>query len=198
MPPSRQNWVLPTFLRTSGDPMAYIDNRPSWDEYFMRIADVIATRSTCIRRQIGAVIVYEAASLPPAITARLPGSSTAGNAVVCAPSLGSPAARNTNFAAVCMPNRMRSSSLPATAVSQPMAPRSTALPIRVLSAPRCSSAPECAASSIATHIRIRSANLCFRKPASRSNIMKANMPVSGGNADLANRHFLVESLGIHR
>ncbi len=31
--------------------------RPSWDEYFMRIAQLAATRSTCLRRQVGAVIV---------------------------------------------------------------------------------------------------------------------------------------------
>lgn len=33
--------------------------RPSWDEYFMQIVDVIKTRSTCIRRQIGACIVHD-------------------------------------------------------------------------------------------------------------------------------------------
>lgn len=32
-------------------------NRPSWDEYFMKIAKLVATRSTCIRRQVGAVVV---------------------------------------------------------------------------------------------------------------------------------------------
>ncbi|MCX6825804.1 MAG: cytidine/deoxycytidylate deaminase family protein [candidate division Zixibacteria bacterium] len=32
-------------------------HRPSWDEYFMRIATLAATRSTCLRRQVGAVIV---------------------------------------------------------------------------------------------------------------------------------------------
>jgi len=32
-------------------------NRPDWDVYFMSIAEVVATRSTCIRRQVGAVIV---------------------------------------------------------------------------------------------------------------------------------------------
>ncbi|SYZ73616.1 ComE operon protein 2 [Candidatus Zixiibacteriota bacterium] len=32
-------------------------HRPSWDEYFMRIAQLAATRSTCLRRQVGAVIV---------------------------------------------------------------------------------------------------------------------------------------------
>ncbi|SMC38270.1 deoxycytidylate deaminase [Sporomusa malonica] len=34
-------------------------DRPSWDEYFMNITNVVATRSTCLRRQIGAVIVKD-------------------------------------------------------------------------------------------------------------------------------------------
>ncbi len=33
--------------------------RPSWDSYFMQIADVVATRSTCVRRHIGAVLVAD-------------------------------------------------------------------------------------------------------------------------------------------
>ncbi len=33
--------------------------RPEWDEYFMAIAHLVATRSTCIRRQVGAVLVRE-------------------------------------------------------------------------------------------------------------------------------------------
>lgn len=33
-----------------------IQDRPSWDNYFMEIAHVVAKRSTCIRRQVGAVI----------------------------------------------------------------------------------------------------------------------------------------------
>ncbi|HDL04692.1 MAG: cytidine deaminase [Candidatus Zixiibacteriota bacterium] len=36
-----------------------INNRPSWHEYFMRIAMLAATRSTCLRRQVGAVIVKD-------------------------------------------------------------------------------------------------------------------------------------------
>lgn len=36
-----------------------VDERPSWDEYFMSIADQVATRSTCLRRQIGAVLVRD-------------------------------------------------------------------------------------------------------------------------------------------
>jgi len=31
--------------------------RPSWDSYFMDIARTVATRSTCLRRQVGAVVV---------------------------------------------------------------------------------------------------------------------------------------------
>jgi dCMP deaminase len=33
--------------------------RPSWDEYFMQIARVVATRSTCLRRHVGAVLVKD-------------------------------------------------------------------------------------------------------------------------------------------
>ena len=33
--------------------------RPSWDEYFLRIAHLVATRSTCLRRRVGAVVVKE-------------------------------------------------------------------------------------------------------------------------------------------
>lgn len=33
--------------------------RPEWDEYFMKMAELVATRSTCLRRHVGAVIVRE-------------------------------------------------------------------------------------------------------------------------------------------
>lgn len=36
-----------------------MDKRLSWDEYFMQIADIVKTRSTCIRRQVGSVIVKD-------------------------------------------------------------------------------------------------------------------------------------------
>jgi len=35
------------------------EERPSWDEYFMRIAHVVASRSTCLRRKVGAVLVKD-------------------------------------------------------------------------------------------------------------------------------------------
>ncbi|HDR05059.1 MAG TPA: cytidine deaminase [Candidatus Marinimicrobia bacterium] len=33
--------------------------RPDWDTYFLQIAKVVATRSSCLRRQVGAVIVQD-------------------------------------------------------------------------------------------------------------------------------------------
>jgi len=33
--------------------------RPSWDEYFMTITKVVATRSTCLRRHVGAILVKD-------------------------------------------------------------------------------------------------------------------------------------------
>jgi len=33
--------------------------RVGWDEYFMRIAQLVATRSTCLRRHVGAVAVLD-------------------------------------------------------------------------------------------------------------------------------------------
>ena len=35
------------------------DDRPSWDEYFMEMAELTAQRSTCLRRHVGAVIVRD-------------------------------------------------------------------------------------------------------------------------------------------
>lgn len=33
--------------------------RPSWDEYFLRMAELAASRSTCPRRRVGAVLVKD-------------------------------------------------------------------------------------------------------------------------------------------
>ena len=40
----------------SGD---FMVDRPSWDEYFMSIAQVVATRSNCMKRQVAAIIVKD-------------------------------------------------------------------------------------------------------------------------------------------
>lgn len=36
-----------------------MDGRPSWDTYFMQIAHLVATRATCPRRSVGALIVRD-------------------------------------------------------------------------------------------------------------------------------------------
>ena len=33
--------------------------RPSWEDYFLQLADLVASRSTCLRRQVGAVLVRD-------------------------------------------------------------------------------------------------------------------------------------------
>lgn len=33
--------------------------RPTWDQYFLRIASVVAGRSTCLRREVGALVVKD-------------------------------------------------------------------------------------------------------------------------------------------
>ncbi len=41
--------------------------RPTIDEYFMEIASIVAKRSTCLRNQVGAVIVKDKRIYPPPI-----------------------------------------------------------------------------------------------------------------------------------
>jgi len=36
-----------------------IKNRPSWDEYFMELTKLVATRSTCLRHAVGAILVRD-------------------------------------------------------------------------------------------------------------------------------------------
>ncbi|MCK5542736.1 MAG: cytidine/deoxycytidylate deaminase family protein [Desulfobacterales bacterium] len=36
-----------------------LHTRPSWTKYFMEIADLVASRSTCIRRKVGAILVKD-------------------------------------------------------------------------------------------------------------------------------------------
>jgi len=36
-----------------------VNRRPSWDEYFLSIANLVSKRSTCLRRSVGAVLVKD-------------------------------------------------------------------------------------------------------------------------------------------
>jgi len=40
-------------------PTLHENSRPSWDEYFMSIAKLVSTRSTCLRRKVGAILVKD-------------------------------------------------------------------------------------------------------------------------------------------
>lgn len=44
--------------RTKSSPIQG-DPRPSWDEYFMDITHLVAKRSTCLRRHVGAILVKD-------------------------------------------------------------------------------------------------------------------------------------------
>ena len=35
------------------------NDRPSWDEYFMGITELVAQRATCLRRRVGAILVRD-------------------------------------------------------------------------------------------------------------------------------------------
>jgi len=39
--------------------MEDFEMRPTWDEYFMQIVDIVKERSTCLRRKVGALIVKD-------------------------------------------------------------------------------------------------------------------------------------------
>jgi dCMP deaminase len=47
------------FVFCDGNGLEEMMERPTWDEYFMGIAQLTAQRATCLRRQVGAVIVQD-------------------------------------------------------------------------------------------------------------------------------------------
>lgn len=50
-----------------------MNNRPDWDEYFMYMAKLAASRSTCLSRPVGAVIVRDKQILSTGYNGALPG-----------------------------------------------------------------------------------------------------------------------------
>lgn len=52
-------WVVGREDATDPQSASAAQTRPSWDEYFMDIARAVATRATCSRRMVGAIIVKD-------------------------------------------------------------------------------------------------------------------------------------------
>lgn len=47
--------------------------RPGWDEYFMFLAKVVASRSTCLSRPVGAILVHDRQILATGYNGSMPG-----------------------------------------------------------------------------------------------------------------------------
>jgi len=45
--------------RTRSPKLRVKEERPTWDEYFLSIAELVSRRSTCLRRSVGAVLVKD-------------------------------------------------------------------------------------------------------------------------------------------
>ena len=50
-----------------------VKTRPTWDEYFLSIAEVVATRAACTRAQVGAVVVKDNRIIGTGYNGALPG-----------------------------------------------------------------------------------------------------------------------------
>lgn len=46
-------------MQTKRDREGTAKARPTWDEYFLGMADLVSKRSTCLRRKVGAVLVKD-------------------------------------------------------------------------------------------------------------------------------------------
>ena len=89
--------------------------RVSWPQYFMRIAHLVAERSTCLRRRVGAVAVKDKRILATGYNGAPAGIPHCLESVVCASSLGFPPVNAMKSAGGFMRNRMSSSRLRYTA-----------------------------------------------------------------------------------
>ena len=76
--PEELNNGLPILYNNEDEPtklgVELSENRPSWDEYYMMLAKLAATRSTCFSRPVGAVIVRDRRILTTGYNGAPPGS----------------------------------------------------------------------------------------------------------------------------
>jgi deoxycytidylate deaminase len=102
--------------------------RPSWDEYFMDITHLVSKRSTCLRRQVGSVLVKDKKILAT-------GYNGAPSRIEHCLDIGCLPERDMNSAAASMPNRT-ASFRPLTMAWEFRGRRFTAPTIRVSSVQR--------------------------------------------------------------
>ena len=90
-------------------PGAFVDTRPSWDEYFMKLAEEVATRTTCLRRAVGAVVVKDRRILATGYNGVPTGLRHCAETGCLAPTARCAfGAAPTRFAVDSTPNKMRS------------------------------------------------------------------------------------------
>jgi len=52
-------FIIILLSRSSYYLLIFMGERPSYDEYFMEMAHLVAKRSTCLRRNVGAILVKD-------------------------------------------------------------------------------------------------------------------------------------------
>ena len=86
-----------------------MDTRPSWQQYFMEMAFLVARRSTCLRRKVGTVLVRDNQILSTGYNGSPKGIAHCSETGCLRAQRMFPPAAIMNSAEVCMPNKMPSS-----------------------------------------------------------------------------------------
>lgn len=114
-----------------------MDNRIPWPDYFMSIAYLVAERSTCLRRKVGALAVKDKRILATGYNGAPAGLTHCLDIGCLREKLGIPRDSDMNCAERCTPNRTSSSRLPSTGWAS-KAPTFSAPRSHASSARRCS------------------------------------------------------------
>ena len=75
--------LLICWYKTAMGEKSMMNNRPSWDEYFMMLAKLAASRSTCLSRPTGAVVVKDRQVISTGYNGSMPGQAHCIDEGVC-------------------------------------------------------------------------------------------------------------------